>query len=299
MSEGLKGVDLYSQDSDQSYGDLLARPDIQTVIIALAIPVQVDYIKQALKAGKHVLAEKPLAKDVATAIELLQWYKQNIDKDKVQFGIAENWRYIDVFGKAAEQVKQYGKIQAFNARVHFFLPVGEKHTTTEWRKNPDYQGGFLLDSGVHLIAVVRRILGENGKIKKLSAFVSSQAKHLPPADTIAATLQLENGSAGTVSISFGSTFFDGDWSVACEGGTISANAFTSELKTKLVGGEEETISAADEPGNVKQEVAAWTKSLRNGTSEKRLSPEEALADLEIIEAMLSSAGNPVELKYQV
>ena len=40
----------------------------------LPILVQPDFIKKALSAGKHVLAEKPIAKDVATATELLDWY---------------------------------------------------------------------------------------------------------------------------------------------------------------------------------------------------------------------------------
>ncbi|KAF2161003.1 hypothetical protein M409DRAFT_70077 [Zasmidium cellare ATCC 36951] len=295
-------IDLYSQDSSPSntYADLLARSDIRTVIIALPIPVQVDFIKQALTAGKHVLAEKPLAKDVATSVELLEWYRSNIDTSKVLLGIAENWRFTNVFAKAAEEVKRFGKIQAFNARVHFYLPPGEKHTTTEWRKTPEFQGGFLLDSGVHLVAVLRKVLGNGqGQVRRVSAFTTSLAEHLPPVDTVAATLQLENGSAGTVSISFGSTFFDGEWSVACEGGTVSANAFTSELKMKPLGGDEKVSSVPDAQHNVSQEVAAWVKSIQSGEVESRLRPEEALADVEIIEAMLNSGGSPVELKYQI
>ena len=50
-----------------------------------------------MTAGKHVLAEKPIAKDVATARELIQWYGSNIDKSKVFFGIAEQFRYFNSF----------------------------------------------------------------------------------------------------------------------------------------------------------------------------------------------------------
>ncbi|KAK4504694.1 hypothetical protein PRZ48_002655 [Zasmidium cellare] len=298
LTKDLQNVDLYSTDSSNSYTDLLARNDIQTVIIALPIPVQVSYIKQALTAGKYVLAEKPLAKDVATSVELLKWYNSNIDTSKILFGVAENWRFTAVFVKAAQEVQRFGKIQTFTASVHFFLGPEEKHATTEWRRQPEFQGGFLLDSGVHLVAVLRLILGGKGKVKKISAFVNSLREHLPPADTVAATVVLENGATGTVAISFGSTFFDGEWRVACEGGTVGADVFTSELRTKAVGGEEVVASLPDEQNNVEQELAAWVKSIQSGEVESRLRPEEALADVEIIEAMLKSGGRSVDLKYQ-
>jgi len=82
VASSLSDENLYSDDSKQSLSDLLARDDIRAVIIALPIPAQPAYIKQALTAGKHVLAEKPVAKDVATARELIQWYgdKNNVDK---------------------------------------------------------------------------------------------------------------------------------------------------------------------------------------------------------------------------
>jgi hypothetical protein len=38
---------------------------------------------------------------------------------------------------------------------------------------------------------------------KLTAQVTQLQEHLPPADTIVASVQFENGSVGTVNISFG------------------------------------------------------------------------------------------------
>ena len=96
VSSSLTGVALYSDDS-KPLSELLARSDIQAVIIALPISAQPAYIKQALTAGKHVLAEKPIAKDIATARELIQWYGSNIDRSKVFFGIAEQFCYFNSF----------------------------------------------------------------------------------------------------------------------------------------------------------------------------------------------------------
>lgn len=80
---------------------------------------------------------------------------------------------------------------------------------------------------------------------------------------------------------------------------MSADVFASKLKTKPFGDEEKSFRYPNEQGNMKQEIASWASSILSGELENRLSPEEALADLEIIEAMLSSNGGPVELKHQV
>lgn len=46
-----------------------------------------------------------------------------------------------------------------------------------------------------------------------------------------------------------------------------------------------------EGNGVKQEVSAWAESLVGGKPNPRQSPEEALADLEILEKMLKSGEN--------
>jgi predicted dehydrogenase len=48
-----------------------------------------------LLAEKHVLSEKPIAKDYATAKGLIDWYHNSIDSKSVFWGVAENYRFID------------------------------------------------------------------------------------------------------------------------------------------------------------------------------------------------------------
>lgn len=77
-------VDLYSDDAGvgKTYHDLLLREDIHSVIIALPILSQPEYIEAALAAGKHVLSEKPIAGDLKRAEALIKYYKSDKVKNK-------------------------------------------------------------------------------------------------------------------------------------------------------------------------------------------------------------------------
>jgi predicted dehydrogenase len=92
-----------------------------------------------LSAGKHVLSEKPVAKDLETAHELINWYHKNIDTKKTIWAVAENFRYLGRFQYGAEQVKELGDILGFRLRMHALVQPGAKYYETEWRKTPEYQ----------------------------------------------------------------------------------------------------------------------------------------------------------------
>jgi predicted dehydrogenase len=65
--------------------------------------------------------------------------------------------------------------------------------------------------------------------------------------------------------------------------------------------EAKTEEAKDEFGGVKQEVFAWAQSIMDGKADPQQSPEEALGDLELLEALIKSGqrdGIPVNLYHQ-
>jgi len=288
-------VELYSDDSGsgKSLDDLLARSDIEAVIIALPIKNQPDYIRKALLAGKHVLSEKPVAENVKDAKALIDWYKSEIDNKKVTWGVAENFRFLNSYDYAAEGRKKLGRTLGFRLRMNT-LVKGGKYFETEWRKVPTHQGGFLLDGGVHFTAGLRLLLGPENPLVSVSANTAQLQEHLPPVDTIDATAKAKNGATGTISISFGTTFSGSEWTVACADGLASVSGGKVTLG-------EETKEIKDERSGVPPEVRKWGEALVAGKPNEKQSPEEALADLELIEAMLRSGeqgGKPITLEYQ-
>lgn len=128
-------VDLYSTESGpgKSYDDVLKRDDIAAVILALPIMDQPGYIRKALAAGKHVLAEKPIAPDVAAAKELLAYYEKVSAETHATLAIAENFRFIQGWAYGAEEIKKLGKVTGFVVRLNWNMGLDSKWVKTSWR----------------------------------------------------------------------------------------------------------------------------------------------------------------------
>lgn len=199
---------------------LLRRDDVGAVIIALPIVSQPEYIKKALAAGKHVLAEKPIAKDVRTAQELISFHRNlpNAAARGATFSVAENFRFTPSFAHAAAQARTLGAVTHFSVRAFGLMRRDSKWYGTDWRRVPAYQGGFLLDAGVHHAAATRLLLGPDARPASVRAVTKQVQPHLPPVDTVSAVLETASGATGTFQLSCGSTLAAFDWDVACEGG---------------------------------------------------------------------------------
>lgn len=163
-----------------------------------------------------------------------------------------------------------------------------------WRKVPTHQGGFLLDGGVHHVAGLRLLLGPDNPILSVVAYTNQLQKHLPPVDTIDAIAKVKDGATGTISISFGTTSTYGLWLVACEKNMVSVDR--EEVR---IGPDVKTVE--NERTGVPPEVRAWGEAIVAGKQNHQQIPEEALADLELIEAMLKSGeqgGKEIVLECQ-
>ena len=229
-------------------------------------------------------------------MDLISWTQDSSNTSAV-YTVAENFRFLDSFIYGSKQIASLGRILSFRARVAALVQPGGKYIETAWRKVPEYQGGFLLDGGVHFLAACRLMLQGGGqKISSASAFTAQLQEHLPPVDTLNAVLQLENGASGTLSISFGTTDTGSEYLVACEKGSVHVSR--GKVTVTEVGKEQQVREFKDEGNGVKQEIQAWATSLEEGKMNESQSPFEALQDLKILEACLRSGehgGKPVKI----
>lgn len=125
-------VDVYHDNpaiQGNTLDDLLQRDDISAVIICLPIIVQPGIIQKAIQAGKHVLSEKPIAKDLATGISLLHWYDSQ--KHPPIWSIAENFRFIEPLKYSADKLSEIGgQVVTFRANFYTLIQDDDKFFNT-------------------------------------------------------------------------------------------------------------------------------------------------------------------------
>ena len=135
--------------------------DADIVIVATTNDALVETSLAAVQAGKHVLVEKPAARNVAELDRLIDAAQKN----NVQVRVGFNHRYHPALLKARELVDagELGELMFVRGR---YGHGGRKGYDREWRANPMLSGGGeLIDQGVHMIDLSRWFLGDFTEIQ--------------------------------------------------------------------------------------------------------------------------------------
>lgn len=270
---------------------LLARPDVEAVDVVLPIHAVPGGVEAALYAGKHVVSEKPIAPDLATARHLLDLFGRSQGRfPGQQWMVAENWRYEPAFVEASRLIREGAIGRPITFHWAFSLPMTPQshYYHTPWRRDNSVPGGFVLDAGVHHMAAVRLVLGE---LVQVQAEARGNRPDLPPVDTVAAVLTLENGLIGTYAVTFapdkhhsGGRAGDTPLTVVGSAGQLRVHRTLLEVE---VDGQVQTYPVQGMRG-VEHELAAFASAIRDGTPHAN-SPHAAAQDLAVVEAMLHSA----------
>ncbi|MGI9149596.1 MAG: Gfo/Idh/MocA family protein [Chloroflexota bacterium] len=160
------GVPLTEYSSD--YADVLAREDVDAVLIALPIPLLYAAARAALAAGKHVLCEKPAGANEQQGRDFLALQRE-FPQQRIL--IAENFFYRPELLLARSLLDDgcIGRLHLMTWRqVLHVVPREGAFASTPWRQAPQYRGGPQLDAGVHHVAQIRMLCGD---IQDVQAFV--------------------------------------------------------------------------------------------------------------------------------
>lgn len=173
-----------------SYADVLADTDVEAVLIATPNDSHKDLAIAALKAGKHVLCEKPVMMNVVEFDEVLEVAKETGQT----FMVHQNRRWDPDFLiiRKIYQDRPIGEIFQLESRVQ-----GANGIPGDWRHLKEHGGGMLLDWGVHLLDQILWLVDSPVK----DFFVDfSQILGDPVDDGFISYLTFENGVRALVEV---------------------------------------------------------------------------------------------------
>jgi predicted dehydrogenase len=271
---------------------LLARDDVDAVIIAAPNFLHRPIAEQAAAAGKHIFCEKPLALNVADARAMID----AAEAAGVKFMVGQVLRYLPPW--------HYIKTLADSGELG--EPIGMQttrigggwggHYHAQWRLKRETCGGPLFEINAHEIDFMRQIMGE---AKRVSAgggrFVDEVIDY---EDLLMLLIEFENGGFGQLLAGHCAYIGNYDSKVFFTKGTVMARIGGEELRYCVAGGEEVTVSAEEpqaDPG-VRREVREFVECIVNDTP-PTIPGIEGLRNTEIAQAALISAAEhrPVDL----
>ncbi len=162
----------------------------------------------ALKAGKHVFCEKPMAGTLEEAKRMLEAARNSSAKAMVCF----NYRFVPALRLARDFIAE-GKLgEIYHFRAQYLQEwIMDPNFPVNWRLNKDVAGsGALGDLGSHIIDLARFLVGE---IATVSALIRTFIKERPSAedpavkvpvtvdDAFVAIVEFANGAIGTLEAS--------------------------------------------------------------------------------------------------
>lgn len=237
-----------------SWQGLVDCPDLDLVVIATINQLHGAIAEAALKAGKHVVLEYPLAVDYATGQALRDLAQRQNKLLHVE--------HIELLGGVHQAIREYidqiGKV--FYARYSTIQP--QSPAPQRWTYHHQ-QFGFPL---IAALSRISRFTDLFGTVQTVSA----QSQFWPQADPdyfraclCSAYLRFESGLIAEVVYGKGEVFHQGDrtFTIYGENGTL---IFVGETGQLIQGGETQTIPVGTRRGLFKQDTEAVLDYFQQG-----------------------------------
>ena len=180
--------------------ELIDDPDINAIYIATPPSSHATFAIMAMRAGKPVYVEKPLAASYDDCVRINRISEQT----GVPCYVAYYRRYLPYFQRVKEIIRE-GRIgNITNVQVRFSAPPRELdyNSTRElpWRLQPDISGGgYFYDLAPHQLDLLQDIFGV---IVKAHGYCTNRAHLYTAEDTISACFRFESGLVGSGSWCF-------------------------------------------------------------------------------------------------
>jgi predicted dehydrogenase len=264
-----------------SYESLVADPEVDVVYVATPHPMHRDNAILALRAGKHVLVEKPFTMNAAEARDVVAVARERglfaMEAMWTRFlphvGVIRDWLGRGLLGRVVTVTADHGQWFAEDASSRLFAP--------------ELGGGALLDLGVYPVSFASMVLGTPSRIVSISdpAFtgVDAQTSMLFGYDSgaqavLTCTLRAKSPTRAAIVGTDARIEVDGD--------------FYAPARVSLIPreGDPVTVESAHEGRGLRHQADEVARRLAAGETESPLMPlDETISIMETMDTVLQQA----------
>jgi len=204
----------------KNYEDMLANEDIEMISVASRTPEHVEHAIMAMKAGKIVFQEKPIAVDFKEAQKLAK-AKERYD---AEIYMRHNRRFESMFQHIKEIIAsgKLGEVYEVKLRRNNYS------RRDDWQTIIECGGGQLLNWGPHIVDHALRFL--DCPVAEMWSDLNKIAAAGDAEDHLKIVLKGENGRIIDMEISGGSAISEPEYVVSGTKGGLSASGKEIKLK---------------------------------------------------------------------
>ena len=173
--------------------EMIADPEVNAVYVATPPDTHAEYAIRAMRAGKAVYVEKPMARNYTECCEMIRVARET----GMPLLVAYYRRALPGFAKLKALIAEgaVGKVRMVNVRLFRALEENMLGEVLPWRLQPEISGGgIFFDLASHTLDYLDYLFGPIGKIE---ANTLNMAKQYQAEDTVLANWVHESGVAGS------------------------------------------------------------------------------------------------------
>lgn len=219
----------YRCNSYSSLDQLLAsEKNIDVVAVCSPNGLHATHTIAALKAGLHVLCEKPMAINSYDCMQMIEVAELNSRK---LFVVKQN-RYNPPVIAVKELLEKNVLGKIYSVQLNCFWNRNKEYYINSWKGTKEMDGGILFTQFSHFIDLMYWMIGD---IKKVCA-ITANAAHIDSIefeDCGAAVLEFFNGTIGTINFTINShkKNMEGSFTIFAEKGTVKIGGeYLNELE---------------------------------------------------------------------
>ncbi len=189
------GVPKWYSDADL----LISDPDVNAIYVATPPDTHALYAIQAMRAGKPVYVEKPMALNYQECQEMIRVSEET----EIKLFVAYYRRSLPAFLKVKELIDNGIIGRPLTVSIRLYESDSQRDLKPEnqsWRVNPGIAGaGYFYDLASHQFDYLDFLFGPVFQVQGIAV---NQAGYYPAEDTVTGTFRFENGLIGNGSWCF-------------------------------------------------------------------------------------------------